>query len=114
MTAPGVGLVTDGLGVDGAAEADLSFVVRSGVGDHEIEIWQWVESHMDGFPQPGPHLAINGVPQTGGRRTSIVVAGSQVPALIEVLHAAAASLEQTFEHWLRSTRDESTGPAGRT
>ena len=88
--------------------------VESVVAGRQLPIWSWMESHSSTGPTPGPHLAINGIPQAGGTPESLVVHLQQVPALPAALTAAAAHLAQVWErdgaeYWERQQPASSDG-----
>jgi hypothetical protein len=71
--------------------------VLSGVGDRQLTVWQWVDSHSMVGSDPGPHLAIHGKPQKEGPAQTLVIELQQVPALIAALTSAAVQLSAVCE-----------------
>lgn len=68
---------------DSSGSSDVR--LQTGVGDRRLAVLGWVDSHSGPSPEPGPHVAIRGVPQTGGPPTSLVIHLEQVPALVAAL-----------------------------
>lgn len=71
--------------------------LTSGVGDRRLTVWGWFDSHSGDEPEPGPHLAIHGVPQPGGTATSLVIHLDQLPALVAALTAVGTKLAAKWE-----------------
>ena len=75
---------------------ELDVQVLTGVADRSLTLWGWFESHSGDDPQPGPHVALHGLGQTGSL-TSLVVRVDQIPALVAGLTHLAARLAVKWE-----------------
>lgn len=98
--------------VDIFEPGDCEAVVPTGVGDLELMVLGWMESHASGGGR-GAHLAL----RQAGRADAvpIVVHLSQVPALVAALTETGLRLAQSWErggeeYWAGQSRPGGTGP----
>ncbi len=82
------------LEMDVFTDGDNEALVPSGVGDQQLLISGWMESHSEAGGR-GPHLAIIPAGQPGGARLVIHVA--QVPALVAAMTEVALRMTQAWE-----------------
>ena len=94
-----------------APHGSSEIVVRSGVLDRSLRVWTWLDSHSASTPTPGPHVAINGLPQREGSPETLVVHLDQVPALVAALTASATHLARV---WQSDGEANHAGEAART
>ncbi|MCZ2816888.1 hypothetical protein [Modestobacter sp. VKM Ac-2984] len=71
--------------------------LMSGVADRRLTVWGWFDSHSGTAPEPGPHVALHGIPQLGGPAASLVVHLDQLPALIAALTDVGTRLGAAWE-----------------